>query len=300
MKTMFLVLLALFNCCLFAQTPDPYKFFPSAVGNVWDYNQVWGFAREVIYKDSTGENCQNYLFYKFNDYYAPTPRYKIDSCVSYVYEVPFNPNNPQWLNYKLDADSGSHWIVDIHHIVDTFYAYKLAKVKSTFEGYFYDRLTTFKEITFYQYQPDSIINEFSWPDYTVTLAYGIGEVLKFDEEGGGPQRILQGCIIDGDTIGIITSVNEQINPLSSFELFQNFPNPFNPATTIKYSITEPQKVKLIVYSLLGEKIKVLVDEHKSTGMHSVIFDAGNLSSGIYIYTLIAGNKTSSKKLILLK
>ncbi|GIK22813.1 MAG: hypothetical protein BroJett005_22270 [Ignavibacteriota bacterium] len=294
MKTKFLVLLALFNCVMFAQTPDPYKFFPSAVGNVWDYGYSTGIYRFEIISDSLLADSSRYL------YYAPNtdPVYRVDKNYN-VYWWPLD-TGLNWLYYKLDADLGNYWIVDIHHIIDTFYVYKLAKVKSLYEGIFFNLYTTFKEITFYQYQPDSIINEFSWPDFTITLAYGIGEVMDFNEDGSGPYRILQGCIIDGDTIGIITSLNEPINPLSSFELFQNFPNPFNPATTIKYSITEPQKVKLIVYSLLGEKIKVLVDEHKSTGMHSVIFDAGNLSSGIYIYTLIAGNKTSSKKLILLK
>lgn len=299
MKKLSFTFLFLLNCYINAQTIDHYKFFPSAVGNVWDYDQVWGFAREEIYKDSIGENGNRYLFYKYNDYYTPTPRYKIDTSSAIVYSVPFNPSNPHWLYYKLNADSGDYWIVDKHHIIDTFYAYKLAKVSSIFRGYFYNRFTTFKEITYYQYQPDSIINQYSWPDYIITLAYGIGEVMEYRIEGG-PYRILQGCVIDGDTIGIITSVEDEVISKNNFELFQNYPNPFNSKTTIKFSIAEPQKVKLTVYSLLGEEIKVLVDEYKSTGIHSVIFDAGNFTSGIYIYTLVAGNRNSSKKLILLK
>jgi len=200
----------------------------------------------------------------------------------------------------LNADSGEYWIVDTHHIIDTFYVYKLARVRSVFEGFFYDRFTTFKEITYYRYQPDSILNEFSWPELTETLAYGIGVVSVFDEGGSGPIRVLLGCIIDGDTIGIITSVEDEVTALNSFELFQNYPNPFNQTTTIKFSTTKPQKVKLSVYSLLGEEVKVLVDEYKSPGIHSVIFNANELVSGVYIYTLIAGKQSISKKLILLK
>ncbi len=300
MKKLCLTFIALFNCCMFAQILDPYKFFPSAVRNVWEYDQVWGFAREEIYKDSIGENGNRYLFYKYNDYYTPTPRYKVDTSATIVYSVPFNPSNPHWLYYKLNADSGDSWIVDIHHIVDTFYVYKLAKVRAIYEAFIYNRSTIFKEITFYQYQPDSILNEFSWPDFTITLAYGIGEVMQFDEEGGGPERILRGCIIDGDTIGIITSVKDKFNSLNSFELYQNYPNPFNPTTTIKFSLSEPQKVKLIIYSLLGEEVRILADDYKSAGSHSVSFNAGDLASGVYIYTLITGNQSTSKKLILLK
>ncbi len=109
-----------------------------------------------------------------------------------------------------------------------------------------------------------------------------------------------GCIIDGDTIGIITSIDGEINDPNSFELFQNYPNPFNPNTTIKFNITEPQKVKLIVYSLLGEEVKVLVDEYLYSGNNSVQFNGSGLSSGVYIYKIILGAKTSSRKLILLK
>lgn len=294
MKKLSFTFFVLFNCYSNAQTLDPYKFFPSSVGNVWEYYHSTGILRDEIVSDSLLPDSSRYI------YYAPNsdPVYRI----GLNYEVFWIPTDSSlnWIYYKLNTDSGKSWIVDIHHIIDTFYVYKLAKVKSVYEGIFFNRYTTLKEITYYQYQPDSIINEFSWPEYTETLAFGIGLVSVFDEEGGGPQRILQGCIIDGDTIGIITSIEDEVMSLNSFELFQNYPNPFNPTTTIKYSIVEPQKVKLIVYSLLGEEIKILVDDYKSAGSHSVNFNASDLASGIYIYTLFAGNQSTSKKLILLK
>ncbi len=285
---------SLFNCSLFAQTPYPYKFFPSAVGNVWEYSYSTGLNRFEIVSDSLLPDSSKYI------YYAPNtdPVYRIDKN----YNVFWIPTDTvlNWLYYKLDADSGESWIVDRHHIVDTFFVYKLAKVRSIYEGFFFNRATTFKEITFYQYQPDSILNEFSWPHFTITLGYGIGEIMEFDEEGGGPQRILQGCIIDGDTIGIITSVEDEFNVKNSFELFQNYPNPFNPTTTIKFSLAEPQKVKLVIYSLLGEEIKVLIDEYISAGTHSFVFNAYDLPSGVYIYTLQVNGYTDSKKMLLLK
>jgi hypothetical protein len=286
--------IALLNCGLLAQTPDPYKFFPSSVGNVWEYSN--GLRTEIL-RDSIAQDSSLYLWVPNYE----VPLYMLDKNFNVFWDPVggiFGPG-ANWLHFKLDADSGDYWIVDIHHIIDTFYVYKLAIVDSIFEGLFYDYFTTFKSVTYYQYQPDSIINQYSMPENIITLAYGIGEVMNINVEGGAPV-ILLGCIIDGDTIGIITSVEDEINSVNSFQLFQNYPNPFNPITTIKFSLAEPQQVKLIVYSLLGEEIKVLVDEYKSIGIHSVIFDAGQLASGIYIYTLVAGNKTSSKKLILLK
>ncbi len=294
-KSLLLTFLTLFNFCLDAQTIDPYKFFPSSVGNVWEYSNG---QKTGILRDSIGQDSAKYLWVPN---YTP-PLYKVDTLFNVFWDPVggiFGPG-ANWLYFKLNSDSSNYWIVDIHHIVDTFYVYKLAKVMSIYEGYFYDRFTTFKEITFYQDQSDSVINEFSWPDFTITLAYGIGEVLYVDEEGSGPPVSLLGCIIDGDTIGVITSAEDKQNIVNLFELFQNYPNPFNPTTTIKFSISEPQKVKLTVYSLLGEEIKVLIDEYKSTGTYSIVFSANDLPSGVYIYTIVAGNKTSSKKLILLK
>lgn len=295
MKNLLFAFYILFNCVLTAQELDPYKFFPSSVGNVWEYSGSLGYRAE-IYRDSIDQNGYNHLFYSYDNYYPPYAAFKIDTLSYIIYYTPYNLN---WLYYKLDSDSGDHWIIDSLKPGDGT-IYKLALCRNQYEGFFLNYPTIFKEITFYQYQSDTVINEFSRPDFTITLAYGIGEIMEFDEEGGGPQRILQGCIIDGDTIGIITSIEDEFNTINQFELFQNYPNPFNPTTTIKYSITEPQKVKLTVYSLLGEEIKILVDDYRPAGNHSVIFNGSNLASGVYIYTLIAGNQSTSKKLILIK
>ena len=83
-------------------------------------------------------------------------------------------------------------------------------------------------------------------------------------------------------------------------LEQNHPNPFNPVTSIAYSIPKDGKVSLIVYNSLGQAVKVLEDGYKEAGKHTVQFDAGALSSGVYIYKLSSGNYTQSKKLIIMK
>ena len=87
---------------------------------------------------------------------------------------------------------------------------------------------------------------------------------------------------------------------SSFYLYQNFPNPFNPSTAIRFSLTKEGIVRLDVYNLLGQRVSGLVNGSLSKGEHSVTFNAGKLSSGIYIYKLSQGEKTTSRKLILLK
>ena len=83
-------------------------------------------------------------------------------------------------------------------------------------------------------------------------------------------------------------------------LDQNYPNPFNSQTIIRYSLAQQDFVKLSIYDMLGRRVSVLVDETQNPGLHSVSFDASNLSSGIYTYCLDAGNETVSRKLILIK
>lgn len=98
-----------------------------------------------------------------------------------------------------------------------------------------------------------------------------------------------------------TSLEEQVyNSVSSFELQQNYPNPFNPVTTIKFSISENSFTTLIVYDVLGNKIANLVNEEKPAGEYEINFDAQNIPSGVYLYTIISGSYTDSKKMILIK
>lgn len=86
----------------------------------------------------------------------------------------------------------------------------------------------------------------------------------------------------------------------TYQLKQNYPNPFNPATFITYSIPQNQNVKLVVYDMLGKQVTTLVNEYKSAGQYTVQFSGSSLPSGIYIYTLQAGQFRDSKKLVLLK
>ena len=86
----------------------------------------------------------------------------------------------------------------------------------------------------------------------------------------------------------------------TFRLENNYPNPFNPATTINYSIEGNNYVSIIVYDVLGREVAKLVDGYRVAGQHTVVFDAGGLSSGTYFYTLRTGDFFQSKKMVLTK
>jgi hypothetical protein len=86
----------------------------------------------------------------------------------------------------------------------------------------------------------------------------------------------------------------------AFSLGQNYPNPFNPATTIDFSLPETGMVTLRVQNLTGQTVATLVEGMTAAGSHSVVFDASNLGSGVYYYTLEQGNLSQTRKLVLVK
>jgi hypothetical protein len=88
--------------------------------------------------------------------------------------------------------------------------------------------------------------------------------------------------------------------IHSFKLNQNYPNPFNPITTISWQSPVGSWQTLKIYDVLGNEVATLVDEFKPAGIYEVKFDAGKLSSGIYLYQLMAGSVLQTKKLMLLK
>jgi photosystem II stability/assembly factor-like uncharacterized protein len=94
--------------------------------------------------------------------------------------------------------------------------------------------------------------------------------------------------------------DEIVIPVSDYTLFDNYPNPFNPATKIMYAVPNNEFVTLKVYNTIGEEVLTLVNEVKQQGIYEVEFNAATLPSGVYLYRIIAGDFVATKKMILMK
>ena len=99
---------------------------------------------------------------------------------------------------------------------------------------------------------------------------------------------------------VTTGVEDNKNVVNSFSLEQNYPNPFNPSTSIKFTLAEQGNVSLVVYDMLGREVATLLNGVQTAGDHQVTFNASKLASGMYVYTIKAGNFTASKKMLLMK
>ena len=124
-----------------------------------------------------------------------------------------------------------------------------------------------------------------------------GRALNEDEIKQHYNNGLQGKgYCDLSTTDVIVNNKEP----NSYILNQNYPNPFNPSTIIKFGLPEAADVNLIVYNVLGQRVMTLTDGFLNAGYHSVIFNANNLTSGVYIYKLQTPNFIQTKKMLLLK
>ena len=108
-------------------------------------------------------------------------------------------------------------------------------------------------------------------------------------------------LFDAGVNGYPTAVKDKSSQLpETFNLLQNFPNPFNPRTTIAFDLPVPGYTSLVVYDILGRPVATLVNSELRAGHHTINFSASNLSGGVYLYTLKSGDFSSTKKFILLK
>jgi flagellar hook assembly protein FlgD len=108
-----------------------------------------------------------------------------------------------------------------------------------------------------------------------------------------------------DWFGVDTSVCEDVVTPQPNRLKGNYPNPFNPSTTIEYSIQNPGNMELSIYNLRGQKVKSLVNEYKGSGLHKVVWngtdDQGReVGSGIYLVRMQSSGFSTSKKITLIK
>lgn len=131
----------------------------------------------------------------------------------------------------------------------------------------------------------SEMNEYSFIDENPTKGKSSYRLKQLDLDG---------------TYNYSSEIEIEFSPVNKFSLEQNFPNPFNPATMISYQLPVSSKVILKVYDILGNEIATLIDDEVPAGIHEIIFDAANLSSGVYYYTLKAADHISVRKMLLLK
>ena len=106
----------------------------------------------------------------------------------------------------------------------------------------------------------------------------------------------EACAVD---CAIAASAEDSELP-TEVELSQNYPNPFNPQTTIDYALPQAGYVSLVVYDMLGREVDVLIDGPQAAGRHTVRFGANHLPNGTYVYRLVAGDKTITRTMVLLK
>ena len=129
--------------------------------------------------------------------------------------------------------------------------------------------------------------------------------LRFRVKGNaGAENLVQllNAVMNEEVVW--TSASAQGTP-KTYALEQNYPNPFNPETRIRYQIPEGSHVGIAIYNLLGQRVRVLLNEAQAAGVYDIIWDGTNdsgvkLASGVYVYRMKAGNFTQIRKLILMK
>lgn len=124
--------------------------------------------------------------------------------------------------------------------------------------------------------------------------------LFYMENESGSEVLRQALLDLGEVTGISENNEPNSEAFAGYSLSANYPNPFNPQTTISFQIPNKQYVRLTVFDMLGREVQVLVNEEKSAGIHSIQFDGNGMSSGIYVYRIEAGQYRQSRKMLLMK
>ena len=265
----------------FSQTPESY--FPSNVGNVWQYQGELAWMDWRITRDSISNNGDILLF---------GIRQPPEETLLYRVDTHFNVYVGTSRLYDLKADSGDAWVYN-NNGFHNYYGW-VAQVDS---GIFFGRQTTVKVIRYGPIHPDSGGNDFYYTERY--LASGFGLIYEWDEPGNISR--LKGCVVGADTFGTVVSVKkDKENFPKQKALLQNYPNPFNPSTVINYDLPEDALVKIVVYDEVGREVKTLINQFEQAGYKTITFNASALSGGVYFYRLTAGKFSATKKLTLLK
>jgi hypothetical protein len=277
-----------------AQGLDTTSYFPLNLGDTYHYYQSLpcppslsqptfsvGF---IVIKDTITIGGRRY-------YYVPGLYYGDDTVgVDNKGDLMYHYRGVDGMFYKFNALVGDTWRVAlpfINGVPDTLIATMQSRNDTVrvHAGTFINCLRIFFD------HPGSVDDEFwHW------LAPGVGLVFHCVQE----PRELYEATVGGIHYPGTTWVHTNLYPAKSFVLNNSYPNPFNPTTTIQYSVPSTQHVTLKIYDILGREMGTLVSEVKSPGTYTVVWGAHGYSSGVYFYRLMAGSFVDAKKLVLVR
>ncbi|MBX2992069.1 MAG: T9SS type A sorting domain-containing protein [Bacteroidetes bacterium] len=262
---------------LLTATAQP-AVYPLHKGDRWQYTLVPMTAR--IDKDSLMPNGQRYALIKYE--FSRADRWERTSGNRVYWYNPQTNEEHVWYDFSL-APGDTVTIIPrtndstIIYFVSTG-TYDLFGAARRWWSFWVDHVT-------------SIIDEEEW--ITITDSIGMTHISAMWYTSS-----IMGAIINGMQYGTIVHAGEHSVIPRGFHLHQNFPNPFNPGTEIRYQMPEVRHVTLKVFDVLGREVATLVNEVKPPGEYSVQFDGSNLSSGVYFYRLQTESFEETKKLLL--
>jgi hypothetical protein len=274
-----------------AQVDTTHTFYPMGKGNVWVYRDFSYFASEatdtisaIILGDTTMQGrsytATRWLSYRYQN---SSVNYERFDSTGDVYRFDTYYGAPQLL-YRLSDTSRTVWHRGNWNVRFDSSTYRVV----------FGRRVRVLFVNFYS----SLDSAFAHSPTQEQLAEGLGLIGVGWPEGSS--RILIGARINGATYGIIDDVDAQSTEVpGSFELLPNFPNPFNPSTTIKYRLPVRSLVDLKIFDLLGRETAALAHGWKDAGYHQSTWNA-YVPSGIYFYRLQAGEFVETKKMVLIK
>jgi hypothetical protein len=151
--------------------------------------------------------------------------------------------------------------------------------------------------------PNRVAVRIATTEYPVVISWnGYDEIFSAGITIGNrryPLRSPGTVVVSEGTAVSISFLEEDVVP-SAYQLRQNYPNPWNPETVIEYGLPSAVHVRLEIINMLGEEVRMLVDQEQSAGFHSVTLDGASMSSGVYLFKITAGSYSEVKKMILMR